>query len=242
MSYHFGAGNLYALNSTNGVPSGIKFGVLQEFSLDISFNQKELYGQNSFPVSVARGQGKVTGKAKNGAITARLWNEAFFGTTASSGQTVAQIAEAGVAGTTTTLANNATFVEMLSVAFADTGAALTRVAAGTTPAAGQYSRASNGTLAFAVADAGKAIVFDYTYTAAGGSTLALTNTQTGKAPSFALVSQMPYEGKQALIRLNQVYAPKLAFGTKLEDFVVPEFDFMCAADAAGNVGFISLPD
>ena len=242
MSYHFGAGNLYALNTVGGVPSGIKFGVLQEFSVDISFNQKELYGQNSFPVSVARGQGKVTGKAKNGAITARLWNEAFFGMQASTGQTVAQIGEVGIAGTTTTLANNATFVEMLSVNFADTGAALTRVASGTTPTTGQYSRANNGTLTFASADAGRGVVFDYTYTVTSGSTLAFANTQTGAAPSFALVAQLPYEGKQALLRLNRVFAPKLAWGTKLEDFVVPEFDFMAAADASGNVGIVSLPD
>jgi hypothetical protein len=35
--------------------------------------------------------------------------------------------------------------------------------------------------------------------------------------------------------LYNCVAAKLSFGTKLEDFVVPEFDFQCFANAAGQV-------
>lgn len=247
MSYHFGAGNLYALNSVNGLPSGVKFGTLQEFSLDFSFNQKELYGQNSFPVTVARGQGKITGKGKSASIVAALWNQVFFGQTSASGQTVAVVGESGLADSSvfTTLANQATLVEILSVTYADTGQALRRVASGqgNSQPVGTWARDTvTGNLQWATADNLRRVLVDYTYTVTTGTTLQLANQQTGVAPGFALIAQLPYQGKQALLRLNQVYAPKLAFGTKLEDFVVPEFDFMVAADAAGQIGIISLPD
>lgn len=74
--YNFGSGTLTV--------AGQAVGVLRECSLDIAFSTKSLMGQNQFPVDVARGPGKITGKAKyaniHGALVA-----AALGTTGSNG-------------------------------------------------------------------------------------------------------------------------------------------------------------
>lgn len=44
------------------------------------------------------------------------------------------------------------------------------------------------------------------------------------------------------VRFNNCTSSKLGFGTKLEDFVMPEFDFSVFADAAGNVATWSFGD
>jgi hypothetical protein len=41
------------------------------------------------------------------------------------------------------------------------------------------------------------------------------------------------------MRLNQCYSEKLTIATKIEDFLVPEFDFKAAADVSGVIGTIS---
>jgi hypothetical protein len=58
-----------------------KFGALQDVSVDISFNLKELYGQNQFPLTIARGQGKIEGKAKFANLNGGMVNDLFFGQT-----------------------------------------------------------------------------------------------------------------------------------------------------------------
>jgi hypothetical protein len=47
------------------------FGVLQDVSVDISGDIKELYGQNQFAEAVARGKAKISCKAKFGRINGR---------------------------------------------------------------------------------------------------------------------------------------------------------------------------
>ena len=56
--YLFGSGSLYAVPKIDlagagvAVPTPVPFGALQDVSLDISFGQKELYGQKQFPLAV----------------------------------------------------------------------------------------------------------------------------------------------------------------------------------------------
>ena len=64
----FGAGVLFGTPTTDAYgnalsnPTPIQFGVAQEASVDISFDTKQLYGQNQFPVAIGRGKGKASGK------------------------------------------------------------------------------------------------------------------------------------------------------------------------------------
>jgi hypothetical protein len=88
--YGFGAGALWgtALTDASGAaianPTPILFGVLQDVSVDISGDIKELYGQNQFAEAVARGKAKISSKAKFGRINGRLLNDLFFGQTMTS--------------------------------------------------------------------------------------------------------------------------------------------------------------
>src|ERR1700690_509610 len=88
MQLAFGAGALWG-NRTDVTGSGIgpdQFGILQEVSIDIDWQTKELWGQFQFPVDIARGQGKITGKAKFARIFGAMYGDLFFGHSPAAGQ------------------------------------------------------------------------------------------------------------------------------------------------------------
>lgn len=85
MAYQFGPGTLAA---TPQVGSPVTFGALQDVSVDFQFTSKQLNGSKQFPLVIARGTGKITGKAKFANINAALFNDLFFqGTKAVTGST-----------------------------------------------------------------------------------------------------------------------------------------------------------
>jgi hypothetical protein len=89
---------------------------------------------------------------------------------------------------------------------------------------------------FNSADAGKAVLASYTYTVGGaGQKFTVANQLLGTTPTFQAVFYTTFQGQAISLRLNNCTSNKLSFHTKLEDFIMPEFDFSCFADAAGNV-------
>ena len=60
--------------------------------------------------------------------------------------------------------------------------------------------------------------------------------------SANLFASDPTTGKQFSMLLYNCVADKLALGTKLEDFMVPELDFACFANAAGQVCQLNFGD
>ena len=87
MQLSFGSGAVWG-ERTDVIGSGIgprQFGVLQDIQIDFDWTDKELYGQLQFPVAIARGQGKISGKAKFAQILGLLYSDIFFGTTAPRG-------------------------------------------------------------------------------------------------------------------------------------------------------------
>lgn len=110
----FGAGVLWGtplLNpdgSTPTNPTPTKFGIIQEVSLNVEFQTKELYGGNQFPAAIGRGQGKITATAKSAQIIGSQWAQLFFGKPFLSGMTAdyndnaGQAIPAGYTGTTPT--------------------------------------------------------------------------------------------------------------------------------------------
>jgi hypothetical protein len=241
--YAFGVGALIALRTDTASATPAQFGTLQEVQLDMSFTIKELTGQFQAPAALARSGLKITGKAKAARITAANFNNIFFGQTLSTGNSLTQLNEAGSvpgsAAYTVTVGNHATFVADLGVAYAATGAMLTPVAS--SPATGQYT-VSGGVYSFSAGDAGAALLFTYSYTTTGGTSIALSNQLMGSGPSFKLILNEQYQGKTLNLQLNSVIAPKLSLAFKNEDFMIPEFDFQAAADAAGNIGNIWLSE
>lgn len=241
----FGSGSLFGVNSVaNSTPA--RFAALQGVSVDIAFSVKELFGQNNFPITVARGTGKITCKATNATFQARAFNDLFFNNTLQNGNKLMVVLdEAGVIPSTPftiTVTNGATFAADLGVVDVLTGSLMQRVAAA--PITGQYSvNVATGAYLFAAADTAKAVRISYQYNVvAGGSTIIIAQQLIGVAPKFKTVLSTKYDGQQVDLQLNACVATKLSFATKQEDFAMPDFEFSCFADDSGEVGRWIFPD
>lgn len=251
----FGSGFLYGVPtadaSGNAIanPTPVQFGVLQDVSVDFSFDNKQLHGQNQFAVAVGRGKGKIGCKAKFAQVNGATFNSLFFGGTSSAGILSSNNDLIGVAipatpftitiGTTNTattraIPNSGTFFRDLGVRNAQ-GAPMTRVASA--PATGQYTVSAVGVYVFAAADTGLTVFINYEYTATNAiaQQSVVVNSAMGYAPTFTAVLNQPYNGKTLHIRLYQCIASKLSIAAKNDDFTIPELDFDAFADASGNV-------
>src|SRR5438477_4585785 len=251
MQLAFGAGALWG-NRTDVTGGGIgpdQFGILQDVQIDFDWTTKELWGQFQFPVDIARGQGKITGKAKFARIFGAIFGDLFFGQTPAAGQlTVAENEAATVPATTPftiAVANAASFADDLGVYYTNgnnAGGRFTRV---TTPAAGQYSvNTATGIYTFAAADANAALAISYLYNVnAAGKKLVLTNQFMGYTPTFkATFYTTKTTGGAAsglALVLNACTASKLSLPTKTDDYEIQEFDFSAFADATGTIGTLS---
>ena len=232
-----------------GTPQGgtpINFGLAQEISLNIATTTKALYGQNNFPVAIGAGTRKMTGKAKLARISGQALGNLFFGVAPGVGGTQTQFGETtnvpASSPYTYSTTNHAAFVSDQGVVYASTGLPMKMVASA--PALGQYSVAA-GVYTFAAADAGAAVLISYTYTsAANGASIAVASQAIGPTVTFSanLFATDPTTGKQFSMLLYNCVAEKLAFGTKLEDFMVPELDFQCFANASGQVCQLNFGD
>jgi len=241
--YVFGSGVLI------GTPSGgspINFGLAQEVTLNVATTTKALYGQSNFPVAVGSGTRKMTGKAKLARISGQALGNLFFGVNPSVGGVQTQFGEMAsvpaVSPFSYSTTFHANFVADQGVVYAATGLPLKAVASA--PAAGQYAVAG-GVYTFSSADAGASVLVSYTYSVAGtGESVAVSSQLIGPAVTFSanLFAADPTTGKQFSLYLYNCVAEKLAFGTKLEDFVMPELDFQCFANAAGQVCQLNFGD
>ena len=242
--YSFGSGVLIGTRTDIANATPLNFGLLQEVSFDENATLKELYGQQQRPLAIARGTIKTTAKAKVARISGLAMAHLFYGVTPIAGQVMTAFAEAGAIPATTpytvTAANSATAVDDLGVINALTGLPFIKVASA--PTAGQYSYAA-GVYTFAAADTGKAVLLNYTYTlTTGGQRFTVTNALLGTTPTFACQFYTTFQGQACNVKYTNCTSSKLGFSTKLEDFVMPEFDFSVFADAAGNVATWSFGD
>ena len=244
----FNSGYAFQIDSDT-TPTPSQFRVLQSMSLSLKASNKELYGQNIFPVAVGRASIKVSGKCKVAEFNPRIIRD-FVGAANNSlmnaGQTLVQINEADSVPSsstyTITVTNAATFGTDLGVLYQATGEPLTRVASVT--AAGQYSvNTTTGVYTFYSADASAAVYISYTYTLASvGDTVTLSNTAAGAANAFQMIMGITYQGLQTNIQLYNCVSDTLnIFDTKIGDFNMPEIEFGSFVNAAGNLGIISMP-
>lgn len=232
-----------------GTPQGgspINFGMAQEITLNISASTKSLYGQNAFPLAIGLGTRKMTGKAKLARISGQALGNLFFGINPSVGGAVTQYGEATSVPSsspyTYSTNNHATFVSDQGVVYAASGLPLKQVAS--SPSTGQYS-VSGGVYTFASGDSGAAVLISYVYSlATSGESIVVTSSMIGPCVNFSanLFAADPTTGRQFSMTLYNCVADKLAFGSKLEDFMIPELDFQCYANAAGQVCQINFGD
>lgn len=242
--YQFGSGVLI------GTPAGanqtpINFGLIQNCNYDETATLKTLYGQGRRALAVGAGTIKSTLKAKSARISGLAMASLFYGVAMVTGQTATAIAEAGTIPTTpfqVTVANSGTWTVDQGVIYAATGLPLTRVAAA--PTTGQYSVAA-GVYTFAAADTGLGVLISYNYTVAGtGKKILMNNPLLGPTVSFSvnLYGVDPTTNLAMNLQLFNCVMAKFGFATKLEDFVMPDWEAECFVNAAGNLGQWNFPD
>lgn len=242
--YAFGTGVLFGRSNSITNPTPVRFGGLQDVTIDFSFTTKPLYGQYQYPIAVGRGTAKVTGKAKWAQFNAQAYNDLFFGnTTLPSGEIKTAVAEtASVTANIITAVHNGAgnFVADMGVVKASDGSILTRVANG--PVALQYScNETTGVYTFNSSQNAVSMQISYTWNdTANGKNIAITNQLLGNAPTFMAVFTNTYNGQQQTLTLNQCMSSKLSFATKLEDWTIPEFNFDIFADASNNIGSFAM--
>lgn len=243
----FGPGILY-LTRTDVLTTPVNVGYCNEFSLDISFDTKSLYGQNQYPLLCARGTAKSTGKIKAAVLSGQALNATLLGGTWTAGTQydIATTAATAIPTTpftiTPTPPASGTWNADLGVINAATGQVMTVVPTGT-PTTGQYKVAA-GVYTFAAADnvSGISVIISYAYTATAqaGQSQIITNFAIGTTPTFQLDYKTALFGATYYIRLYQAIAGKLSLQHKLSDFAMPEYDFDFFANASQQVGIISV--
>lgn len=250
---NFGSGKLIAVptNLADGTaianPTPVILGTMQDVSLDLSTEIKTLYGSKRYPIAVGQGKGKTEIKAKYAEIDGGIMGSLFFGKASTAGIKAAVFDFAAtIPGTpfAVTIAppSSGTFVADLGVMFSVSGVQLTRVDAAATPTTGQYKVVvATGVYTFAAADTALAVKISYEYSAAaGGQVWTMTNETMGYTPSFTLLLQNGYDGKNMVCKLNRCVSGKLSVPLKSDDFAIYDFEAEAFADTAGNLGYICL--
>jgi hypothetical protein len=254
MQQHFGTGTIFAaatqdaFGATIANPTPVKFGILQDVSIEFDRDIKELYGQLAFPVAVAGGKMKIAIKAKFAQILGRIFNDMFLGQGMTAGVQTAVVEDlTGSAIPTTpfqitvTPPNSGTFLRDLGVLNAS-GVPLQRVVSA--PATGQYSLAG-AVYTFAAADVGLVVYpsYAYTFTLASAKAVTFNNIAMGTVPVFGIDLPCKYNGKTAYFRLSNCVAKKLSFDPKQDDFAMQDMDIVAFADPVTNaIGSIVLAE
>jgi len=250
----FGSGALWG-ERTDKAGSGIgpqQFGVLQDVQIDWDYTTKPLWGQLQFPVAIARGQGKITGKARFARILGSLYSDIYWGLDTAVGQfAVSELEPTTVPAVSTytiTVTNAAHFNDDLGVYYAATGLPFTRVTTATT--AGQYAvNPTTGVYTFSSADANAPVLISYTWNnTTTGKLITLTNQYTGTTPTFKATFYQPItpgtpgaggDVVPTALRLNVCVSSKLTMPTKVDDWQIYELDFEAYAPASGIIGYFS---
>lgn len=235
--YVFGTGQLFATPVGGGAP--LKFGALQDVSVDFNGDIKQLFGQYQFALDTARGKTKIEWKAASGNIDANAFNTIFFGQEVDAGDELIQVFnEAGtvpaMATYTVTVAQAANFYMDLGVYFAATGLPLKQVSGA--PAAGEYSVSASGVYTFNVAQASAALLFNYLYESAStGGSMEIGNALMGATPKFQMVLSQVYDAKTFTLVLYSNVCEKLSLPLKQDDYLIAELSGQSMADAANRV-------
>jgi hypothetical protein len=247
--FAFGTGSLWGTQTMDAAGNAIanltplKFGEVQDVTIDVSRDIKLLHGNLMMPVAVGGGKMKIDVKAKFARISGRLFSDLYFGQGFTGGtltgvlnDTTGSVIPSTPYTVTVVPPSSGTWVRDLGVVDSN-GLAYTRVASA--PTTGQYSVAA-GVYTFAAADTTKQVFISYTYTATStnAKVLSLTNLPMGYLPTFGMDLAVQFNGKQMNWRFPNCAAGKLSFDPKQDDFTQADLDINVFADAAGNIGTI----
>ena len=252
MQLVFGIGALWATRTDVAGVGPQQFAILQENSIDFSFEIKELYSQYGFPVDIARAKGKITGKAKFARVFGALYANIFFGeNNPTSGETtvsqdeLATITTGNAAALAVSITGTA-WVADLGVYYNTSSRIRFVYTTGTPTAAGQYTSLGGGTYKFYTGDVGQVIAISYVYTDATGFNFTINNHFMGFTPTFSCTL---YQNRTTLggvgkltLRLNECTSNRFSLPSRLDDYAIPDFDFSAFADGTNTVGTLSTTE
>jgi hypothetical protein len=242
MELVFGIGALWG-QVTSATPSASvgpdQFAILQDNSIDFTFEIKELYSQLGFPVDIARGKGKITGKAKTARVVGQLYADLFFGESTALGEDnvsqdeLATITSGDASALAVAHAGTA-FVADLGVYYNATGRFRFTYVTGAPSAVQTY------TVSAAV------VSISYVYTDASGKTITIHNQFMGYTPTFAATfyqSRTTLGGTgQITLRLNECVSSHLTFPSRIDDYGIPDFDFAAFSRGDNLIGTLSTTE
>lgn len=245
----FGVGRLYATDATG---QRFIYAAMNDISVDLKTELKEIWSEGTFPIAVANGHSSIDIAAKHYKIALKPI-ATDLGLAAPTASTFATIVdEVGVIATNTySLAQAAQLVVGSEVVYlTQTGpngtydVPMVRVAS--SPVAGQSYTIAAGVLTFAASDNNKPVKVTYDYTNTNGQLINLTNVpqNTGAYYSMQLVKRdkSPVDGTSGLfiMKFNAVRAGGVKFNGKDDDWNLAERTFKAFADPSGNVGSITF--
>jgi hypothetical protein len=247
MQLIFGIGALWGQRSDIAGIGPDQFAILQENTIDFTFEVKELYSQLGYPIDIARGKGKITGKAKVARVFASLYANIFFGESVVSGESnVSEYENRTLASTTVTVLRATSFVQDLGVYYAATGNLKFQFVTGAPGAPGLYTTGTNGIYTFFSGDIGSSVSISYIYTDTSGKTITINNNFMGYTPTFigTFYQQRATQGGsgQVTLRLNECVSSHLTIPSRIDDYAVQDFDFQSFSAGNNVVGTISTSE
>jgi hypothetical protein len=245
----FGTGRLLAsqIGSAGVLASPIEFGILQDTTVDLKIDLKELWGGNRFPVSVVDGKGSIDITAKSARISAGQIALAFGGTSSQGGGVqIIQDELHVVAANIVTLANTPNTAVALPFVMATIGGVQTFYTVLTSgPAvAGVSCVLAGSVLTFAVADNGVTALSTYYSTVTGAADFSVTvaNPLVASAPAFQVALSCKTNNpnnnlpSSLILEFNRVIPAGMKLDIKVDDFLIPDFTMKCFADGNNQIG------
>jgi hypothetical protein len=258
----FGPGILIVSRTDITIPAPVNIGFAQEFSIEAAGTTKQLFGQKQWPLAVARGTIKGTGKFKAATLSGLAWSALFYGVSASTTNqiawTIGSTFSLSTASVQQQVGSSLTFDADLGITYgastvAGAGLPFQRVSSGS-ETQGKYSliTGSPGLYQFSAADttslnagATNPIKVTYTSTTTVGQSLLPTNQLIGSTPTFQVDYYTNFNqptAKPFVVRIYSCVTAKHMLTFKLEDFMIPEFDFDLFANANDQVYNMVFPE
>lgn len=248
MQLIFGIGALWGTRSDVAGIGPDQFAVLQDNTVDFAFEVKELYSQLGYPIDIARGKGKITGKAKMARVFANLYADIFFGesVTPNSEDNVSENELKTLTTNSVSVTHASTFVADLGLYYNATGNMRFQFVTGAPTAVGTYTTGTNGIYTFFTGDIGASVAISYVFTDATGKTITINNNFMGYTPTFigTFYQQRNTQGGtgQLTLRLNECVSSHLSIPSKIDDYGIPDFDWQAFSGAGNVVGTLSTSE
>lgn len=232
---YFHSAEVY-IKSTATNPTPRRIAIIQDVSIEMKRENKELFGENKYAEDVASGNESISGKYKSGELDPAWMMENFMSATRTEGTKVLVRGEVGTIATgTVTVAGAADFVEDYGVINPSTGHPYRRV--GATPAVGEYMvNETTGVYTFNTTENGTAPLFTYMKDVLTGETYTVNNTIAGDSVYCSLLLYKTSRTSKTFgLRLANSTFESASFGFKLNEYAMPEGAFKGFANAAGKV-------